>query len=144
MIVVDANLLVYAHVASYRQHEAARTWLEDRLAAPARVGLPWASLLAFVRLVTNPRVFTEPESVADAWGQVESWLDADAAWTPSPTARHREVLGTCLTTSGLRANDVPDAHLAALCLEHGVRLATTDRGFARFGELDWFDPVGAV
>jgi toxin-antitoxin system PIN domain toxin len=143
MILVDANVLIYAHVSSYRQHEAARDWLEDQLASPRRVGLPWPSLLAFVRLVTNPRMFTEPASVADAWGQVESWLDADATWTPAPTARHRETLAACLTTSGLRANDVPDAHLAALCLEHGLRLATTDRGFSRFETLDWFDPVGA-
>ena len=144
MIMVDANLLVYAHVESYRQHDAARAWLDEQLAAPTRVALPWPSLLAFVRLVTNPRVFTEPESVSDAWDQVESWLDADVAWTPSPTARHREVLAGCLTTSGLRANDVPDAHLAALALEHGLRLATTDRGFARFAHLDWFDPVAAA
>lgn len=141
MILVDANVLIYAHVNGYQQHEVAREWLEGQLASPIRVGLPWASLLAFVRLVTNPRVFTEPESISAAWGQVESWLAADGAWTPSPTGRHREILGDCLRTSGLRANDVPDAHLAALALEHGLRLATTDRGFARFDGVAWFDPV---
>lgn len=141
MIAVDANLLVYAHVTSYPQHEAARSWLEDQLTRAPRVGLPWSSLLAFVRLVTNPRLFTEPESIAEAWGQVASWLTAEPAWTPVPTARHREILSSCLTQPGLRANDVPDAHLAAVTVEHGLRLATSDSGFARFPGLEWFNPL---
>lgn len=141
MIAVDANLLVYAHVSSFPQHEAARAWLEQQLVALPRVGLPWSSLLAFMRLVTNPRVFTEPESIAAAWEQVEAWLDADAAWVPGPQGRHRKILGGCLRVSGLRANDVPDAHLAAIAIEHGLRLATTDAGFARFELLEWFNPL---
>ncbi len=143
MIAVDANLLVYAHVTSYAQHGRARTWLDEQLAGQPRVGLPWPSVLAFVRLVTNPRLFSEPESVADAWQQVEAWLGAESAWTPAPTPRHRATLGECLTTTRLRANDVPDAHLAALAIEHGLRLATTDSGFARFERLEWFNPVAA-
>lgn len=132
---------MYAHVRSYTQHEAARAWLEGRLTTEARVGLPWPSLLAFVRLVTNPRLFTEPESIPAAWDQVEAWLEADAVWTPAPTDRHAQVLGACLGSAGLRANDVPDAHLAALAIEHGLRLASSDRGFARFEHLRWFDPL---
>lgn len=141
MIAVDANLLVYAHVTSYGQHEPAREWLETQLATGPRIGLPWPSLLAFVRLVTNPRLFTEPESIADAWAQVEAWLDAGAAWIPAPTSRHRDELAQCLTSGTLRASDVPDAHLAALAIEHGLRLATSDGGFARFPTLSWFDPL---
>jgi toxin-antitoxin system PIN domain toxin len=144
MIAVDANLLVYAHVTAFAQHEAAREWLEAQLASLPRVGLPWPSLLAFVRLVTNPRVFSEPESIADAWTQVEAWLDTEPVWTPPPTARHRQLLGDCLGVSALGANDVPDAHLAALAIEHGLRLATTDSGFARFERLDWFNPLQAT
>ncbi|CAN5878001.1 type II toxin-antitoxin system VapC family toxin [soil metagenome] len=143
MIAVDANLLVYAHVTSFDQHQAALQWLEDQLTTLPRVGLPWPSLLAFVRLVTNPRVFSEPESVADAWAQVEAWLDAEPVWTPTPTDRHRQLLGEGLQVSALRANDVPDAHLAALAVEHGLRLATTDSGFARFDRLEWFNPLTA-
>lgn len=141
MIAIDANLLVYAHVKSYAQHEAARAWLEDQLVRAPRVGLPWASLLAFVRLVTNPRLFTEPESITDAWSQVRAWLDADPVWAPVPTVRHQQALGACLAHPGLRANDVPDAHLAALAIEHGLRLATSDSGFARFAGLEWFNPL---
>ena len=141
MIVVDANLLVYAHVASFPQHEAARAWLEDQLATMPRVALPWSSLLAFVRLVSNPRIFTEPEAIPQAWAQVEAWLDADPVWIPVPLDGHRSVLNECLHVSALHANDVPDAHLAALAIEHGLRLATTDSGFARFLRLDWFNPL---
>ncbi|MDP8961433.1 MAG: PIN domain-containing protein [Actinomycetota bacterium] len=144
MIALDANLLVYAHVQSYEQHQAARAWLEEQLTVLPRVGLPWTSLLAFVRLVTNPRVFSEPESIADAWGQVEAWLDAEPTWTPVPTSRHRNVLAECLEHATIRANDVPDAHLAALAIEHGLRLATSDHGFARFERLNWFDPLEAA
>lgn len=136
MIAVDANVLVYAHARSFGQHDAAHAWLEEQLATASRVGLPWTSLLAFVRLVSNPRLFSEPEPVADAWEQVETWLDADAVWIPMPTTRHREVLRTCLAAPGLRANDVPDADLAALSLEHGLALATSDSGFARFRRAD--------
>lgn len=141
MILVDANLLVYAHVTSYDQHDAARVWLEEQLAGLPRVGFPWPSLLAFMRLVTNPRLFTRPESMADAWEQVESWLGAESAWTPTPTSRHQDVLATCIRHASLRANDVPDAHLAALAIEHGLRLATSDSGFARFDSLPWFNPL---
>lgn len=141
MIAVDANLLVYAHVADFPQHEAARAWLEEQLGNTPRVAFPWPSLLAFMRLVTNPRVFTEPEPVADAWSQVTAWLDAGPSWTPVPTSRHRAVLEQCIAGTALRANDVPDAHLAALAVEHGLQLATTDDGFGRFAGLTWFNPL---
>lgn len=94
-----------------------------------------------MRLVSNPRVFSRPESVADAWTQVEAWLDADPTWTPTPTPHHRRVLATCVQGANLRANDVPDAHLAALAIEHGLQLATSDHGFCRFRDLCWFDPL---
>ena len=92
---------------------AARHWLDERLNGPAPVGLPWPSLLAFVRLVTNPRIFARPEPVGEAWRQVEEWLDCPTTWIPAPTARHREVLGRLLQGESLRANLIPDAHLAA-------------------------------
>lgn len=141
MILVDANLLVYAHVSSFDQHGDARAWLDDRLNGSARVGLPWPSLLAFLRLVTNPRVFERPEPVAAAWRQVEEWLDCEPAWIPAPTERHREILGRLLLEAATRANLVPDAHLAALAIEHGLILASTDGDFARFPDLRWENPL---
>ena len=72
MILVDANLLIYAHVASFSQHSAARSWLDARLSGAAPVGLPWPSLIGFLRIVTNPRIFDQPEPVAQAWEQVSA------------------------------------------------------------------------
>ena len=96
MILVDANLLIYARTDSFTQHERARRWLDERLNGVAPVGLPWPSLLAFLRVTTNPRVFARPAAVADSWRQVLDWLGCERAWLPQPTERHREVLGALL------------------------------------------------
>ena len=141
MILVDANLLIYAHVRFFPQHQRARAWLDDQLSQSTRVGLPWPSLLAFLRIVTNPRVFQSPLSLTKAWAQVEAWLDVDVVWIPEPTERHRRVLGALLAASGAQANLVPDAHLAALAIEHGLMLCSTDGDFGRFSELRWSNPI---
>ena len=143
MILVDANLLIYARVSSFPQHARARDWLDAQLSAGGPVGLPWASLLAFLRIVTNPRVFERPESMATAWQQVAAWLDVDGVWVPEPAARHRDVLGPLLGTGGVQANLVPDAHLATLAIEHGLLLCSTDGDFGRFPGLRWQDPLQA-
>ena len=114
MILVDANLLLYAHFASFPQHEAARRWLDAQLNGPIRVGLPWESLLAFVRIGTNPRVFERPESLMGAWLQVEEWLKCPTVWIPQPTERHREIVGPLLVNHVSHPDLVQDAHLAAL------------------------------
>jgi uncharacterized protein len=142
-MILDANLLVYAHVAEFGQHEKARSWLDDRLSSALPVGFPWPTLLAFLRLVTNPRIFERPGPIERAWRQVEAWLDCPVAWIPEPTERHREVLGGLLVGRGARANLVPDAHLAALAIEHGLVLCSADAGFARFSELRWHNPLRA-
>ncbi len=143
MILVDTNLLIYAHVSSFGQHERARDWLDTQLGGGAPVGLPWASVLGFLRIVTNPRVFERPESTGAAWRQVGTWLDAAVAWIPQPTERHRDILGKLLDVAGVQANLVPDAHLAALAIEHGLLLCSTDGDFGRFPELRWQNPLGA-
>lgn len=140
MILVDANLLVYAHVASSPEHARAKRWLDERLNGVEKVGLPWPSLLAFVRLVSNPRIFARPEPIATAWRQVEAWLALSNVWIPEPTERHPEVLGALLRGES-RANLVPDAHLAAIALQHGLTLCSTDRDFARFPQLRWENPL---
>lgn len=93
MILIDANILIYAHVSSFPQHDVARDWLDRQLNGLARVGLPWPSLPAFLRLVTNPRVFEHAEPIDDAWDQVLAWLACDPTWVPKPTERHAELLG---------------------------------------------------
>ena len=143
MILVDANLLIYAVNSSAPRHAAAQRWLDERLNGVARVGLPWASLMAFLRLTTNPRVFPRPMGMADAWSHVQAWLSCGSAWVPAPTTRHAEILARLLAAPGVHGNLVPDAHLAALAIEHGLELNSTDGDFARFGELRWRNPLAS-
>lgn len=88
-------------------------------------------------------VFEHPEPVAGAWDQVVAWLDCETAWIPQPGERHAELLGELLGLLGSHANLVPDAHLAALALEHGLTLCSTDGDFARFPRLRWMNPLNA-
>ncbi|WP_396627524.1 TA system VapC family ribonuclease toxin [Luteitalea sp.] len=143
MILVDANLLVYAVNLQAPEHETARAWLDERLNGTVRVGLPWASLLAFVRLVSNPAVVRHPVTPAEAWGQVEQWLSCEQAWTPVPTARHADVLGQLLRLPLMTNRLVPDAELAALAIEHGLTLCSSDGDFARFPGLRWENPLAS-
>lgn len=140
MILIDANLLIYAHAPALPQHEAARRWLEEQLNDQPRVGLAWPSLLAFLRLVTNPRVFTQPVLMAEAWKRVEQWLALPAVWIPQPTERHPQILADLVKVVD-RPNLVPDAHLAALALEYGLILCSTDGDFAKFPGLRWLNPL---
>jgi uncharacterized protein len=144
VILLDANLLVYSHVSSFAQHVTARAWLDSQLNGHSPVGFPWPSLLAFLRLVTNPRIFQKPEPMADAWKQAQAWLDCQVAWIPEPTERHRDVLGLLLRETGMQGNLVPDAHLAALAIEHGLLLCSTDGDFGRFLNLRWQNPLSNV
>jgi toxin-antitoxin system PIN domain toxin len=141
VILVDANLLVYATNARAPEHDRARRWLEDSFERSGRVGLPWQSLSAFVRLVTNPRVLSPPVPVALAWEQVEDWLDHEAVWVPGPTEEHRRVLGGLLLESRAQGNLVTDAQLAALAIEHDLTLCSTDRDFAAFPSLRFKNPL---
>lgn len=144
MILVDVNLLIYASVDSFAQHERARRWLDERLSGVAPVGLPWPSLLGFLRVATNPRVFEQPASVSDAWRQLLAWLGCEPVWIPQPAEHHAEILGELLASPGVHANLVPDAHLAALAIEHGLILCSTDGDFARFAGLRWGNPLAAA
>jgi uncharacterized protein len=141
VILIDVNILVYAHAKSSPRHAAARHWLDQQLSGAAPVGLPWASLLGFLRLVTNPRVFTQPATMSDAWQQVRDWLSCEPVWTPQPTERHASILNQLFALPGMQANLVPDAHLAALAIEHGLTLCSVDGDFARFSGLRWLNPL---
>jgi toxin-antitoxin system PIN domain toxin len=143
VILVDVNLLIYATSVRAKQHDAARDWLEARLNGISRVGLPWAALLGFLRIATNRRAFSDAISMATAWGQVEAWLGCDPVWIPQPTDRHVAVLGTLLTQPGVHGDLISDAHLAALAIEHGLTLCSTDGDFARFRELKWQNPLAS-
>jgi uncharacterized protein len=141
VILVDANLLIYAFDSSSPHHSTARSWLDEQLSGPSAVGIPWETIAAFLRIVTNPRIYPGAISMAAAWEQMERWLRSDAVWIPLPSERQAQLLGELLRVPGLRANDVPDAHLAALAISHGLILCSVDAGFARFPRLRWKNPL---
>ena len=141
MILVDANLLLYATISDFGQHSAARAWLDAQLNAPARVGLPWPTLLAFLRISTNARIFPRPLAMTDAWARAVTWLELDNVWIPEPTERHRELLDSFLTGIAASSKLVSDAHLAAIAIAHGLVLCSTDGDFARFKALRWQNPL---
>lgn len=141
MILIDTNLLLYAHVRGMAEHERANRWLSTELNSGSRIGLPWHSLLGFVRLASNPSAFPNPISVSEAWQQVLNWLGIDTVWVPLPTARHAEILNDLFSTSGVTTRAVMDAHLAALAMEYGLTLCSADTGFARYKKLRWINPL---
>jgi toxin-antitoxin system PIN domain toxin len=140
-MLVDANLLLYATDTRSRFHAAAWDWLREQLNGSRRVGLPWQSLSAFLRLATHPRMSAHPLTPAEAWRSVSSWLDSDAAWIPQPGPNHAEVLGELLVQYEAGGNLVPDVQLAALAVEHGLTVCSADTDFARFAEVRWENPL---
>lgn len=142
-MLLDANILLYAVDETSSRHMVARTWLEEVLNGPQRVGIPWQSVWAFLRIVTNPRALANPLSAVDAWDLVDGWLSAPASWVPQPGRQHREVLGRLITSGDTRGNLVSDAVLAALAVEHGLAIVSADSDFARFPEVRWVNPVAS-
>ena len=138
---IDANLLIYASVTSFPQHGKAKIWLDQQLNGDFPVGIPWPSCISFLRIITNPRIFSRPISPESAWNVVEYWLSCPSVWIPVPTDKHQWILQQLYSQTAPRANLVPDAHLAALAIEHGLLLCSADGDFARFPDLKWTNPL---
>ncbi len=143
MIVPDVNLLVYAVDAASPFHARARAWWDEVLSSASDVGLCFPSVLGFLRMTTNRRVFDSPLSVDDALERVESWLGQPNAVLLAPTGRHWPILSGLLRTANAGANLTTDAHLAAYAIEHAGTLYSNDGDFARFEGLLWRNPLSA-
>ena len=141
MILVDANLLLYAYQPRAEQHSAARAWLESALSGTQLVRFAWLTLWAFVRIATNPRVFEKPLTTGEAEAAVSAWLDCGAAGILEPGERHWDILRRLMHEGQTIGPLVMDAAIAALAIEHGAVLHTTDRDFSRFAELRWTNPL---
>lgn len=139
-MLVDANILLYSVDETSPFHVRAKSWLESALNGPQRVGIPWQSYWAFLRISTNPRALENPLQPSVAWDLVEDWLNAPTTWVPQPSVGHRQVLGRLITQLDVRANLVTDAVLAAFCIEHGLAIVSNDSDFARFSEIRWINP----
>ena len=141
MILVDANLLLYAYHPRDEHHAAAKSWLESTLSGVEPVRFAWLTLWAFLRISTNARVYEKPLLASEARGLVSSWLARSVAGILDPGDRHWGVLSGLLASNQVRGSLVMDAVLAAVALEHGATLHTTDADFARFDGLKWRNPL---
>jgi len=144
MILIDANVLLYAYDPSSPHHEAARDWLEAAFSEPEPVGLAWMTVLAFLRIGTSPRPLENPLSVDEATAIVAEWLERPTVALLNPGERHWTTLCEVLAKGQAHGPLIMDAHLAALAIEHGATLATCDRDFARFPGLKFFNPLDKI
>lgn len=140
-ILLDANLLLWAHHRQFGQHGPARAWLAETLSTVPVVGIPWPSILAFVRISTHQRALERPLDASTARRVVEGWLERPNVSTPTPTERHAALFGDLLVAGRATGNHSTDAHLAALAVEWGLVLVSADRDFARYPGLRWHDPT---
>jgi toxin-antitoxin system PIN domain toxin len=143
VIIVDANLLLYAYHPRSEQHDASRAWLEAVLGGPELVRFAWLTLWAFLRISTNPRVFERPLSTSEAGAAISSWLAQPGAGILEPGERHWEILRGLMREGQTVGPLVMDAVVAAIAVEHGATLCTTDRDFARFPGLKCMNPIAA-
>ena len=141
MILVDANLLLYAEDSLSEHHEAARNWWDARLSGSDPVGLCWPVLNAFLRIATNARLHQRPLTLKEATARVQSWLDQSCVCIIQPTEQHWVIFQQMLRSGNAVGNLVSDAHLAALAVEHNCVLHSSDADFSRFRGLKWKNPI---
>lgn len=144
MKLVDLNLLLYAVNRNAVQHERAKVWLERTLSGDESVALPWVVLLGFLRVATHPRVFPNPLSADQALATVDGWLAQPPVTVVHAGDEHWQILRDLLIASGTAGNLTTDAHLAALAIESGSELCSTDSDFARFRQVRWVNPLTAT
>ncbi len=138
----DLNLLLYAVDETSPRHHPARSWVEEAMSGPETVALAWTVLLGFVRLSTRAAVFEAPLGADEALDLVDGWLAQPSTTVVHPTDRHAVVLRSLLGPLGTAGNLTTDAHLAALSIEHGAELCSSDADFSRFPGVRWSDPLG--
>lgn len=143
MILVDADLLIDAVNQDLPQHKLARVWWEGMLSGTARVGIPWVSAMAFLRICTNPRIFSLPLAPEAAIAYIDEWLDQPPVQLIAPGVGHWAILRNLLLQSGTAANLTTDAHIAALALEQGYSVYSADNDFRRFPGLKHINPLSA-
>jgi uncharacterized protein len=142
MMLIDANILIYAAVEDAALHNKAKKWLDTQLNGSAPVGIPWVSLNAFLRITTNVRIFNPPASPQSAWNTVSYWLECPVVWTPEPKDHFTHIMEHIIGKTNPSGNLFPDVFLAALAMDHGLTLYSTDNDFARFSDLTWNNPLG--
>ena len=141
MILPDVNILIYAYDQSSQWNSPAKRWWEDQMNGSQMIGLSWVTVLGFIRLLTNPRIYQNPYSPSEMLEIVKSWLEQPHVKIIHPSDRHFALLADLIKKAGTAGNLTIDAHLAALAIERGLILQTTDADFARFPGLKWKNPL---
>lgn len=141
MKIVDINLLIYAINRDTPHHSKAKRWLEDSLSSDEPFGFAWIVILGFLRIVTNGRILPKPLMPEVAINVVNEWLQQPPSLTVVPSHQHWSIFKEILMPLGTAANLTSDAHIAALAIEHGARLYSTDNDFSRFQSLRWTNPI---
>lgn len=141
MIIPDINILIHAYNSDSPRHVLARRWLEETLVSSRPVGLSWAVMLGFIRIMTHRSILENPMTVGGVVARVRSWLDHPRTQILTPGDQHAEILFRLLESLGTAGNLTTDAHLAALAIEYQAELASTDTDFGRFSGLRWFNPL---
>jgi uncharacterized protein len=141
VILVDANLLLYAEDTASPFHRPAAKWWDRELSGADPVCLCWPVISAYLRLATHPRIFRNPLSIVQAVGRVQSWLDQKCTQLLVPGPRHWDVLRSLLVEAQTVGNLISDAHIAATAIEYGCELQSTDKDFSRFSGLKWKNPI---
>jgi toxin-antitoxin system PIN domain toxin len=140
-MIVDANVLLYAADSRSPHHAPASDWLGEALTGQVRVGIPWQTVGAFVRIATHPRAARRPLTTEQAWEVVDSWLGSPVAWVPEAGEATVRILRDLMLRHHLGSAMTSDAQLAALAVEHGVPVVSADADFARFPEVTWVNPL---
>lgn len=131
----------YAVNADAPHHDAAKRWLEEVLSGDEPIALPWSVVLGFLRVSTLSRIFPNALSVEEALSAVDGWLSLPVVRTLQPSSEHWRILRSLIVQAGTAGNLTTDAHLAALAIEHGSELCSTDNDFRRFRQLRWSNPL---
>ncbi|WP_454301423.1 TA system VapC family ribonuclease toxin [Salana multivorans] len=140
MKIVDVNVLLYASITSLTYHREAQRWLDRSLAGSEAIGLPWHTILGYLRIITSPQATKTPVTPAEAIVAAEAWLSSPVAVVPEPGPGHLARMGELLAVVGTGGKAVPDAHLAALAIQHRATLVSFDRDFEQVPGLRWEIP----
>ena len=141
VLIPDINILVYAYDSDAREHARAREWWERTLTQSRPVGMPWITVMGFIRIGTHRAILNAPMATKDAIRIVRAWLNVPRVQIIAPGDRHAEILFGLLDRLGTAGNLTTDAHLAALAIEYQAELVSADADFARFPGLRWFNPL---
>ncbi|MGC1207206.1 MAG: TA system VapC family ribonuclease toxin [Ornithinimicrobium sp.] len=142
-MLLDANILLYALDERSPHHERSRDWVEGTFNGDQRVGLPWQTIGAVARIATHPRIMVQPLTSDEVSSRIDAWMACPVVWVPAAGERTARILTRLLRRTGATGNLVPDAQLAALAIEHGLQMVSSDTDFARFPEVSWFNPLAS-